>query len=223
MQLNPKHDAIVNSTTIHPKYVFDAANYPHDIIKNSTNKKLGRKITKGIWEGMAMYTLTLVERETCTRACEHYLDCYMNNVAYAHRFKANQALMDRMEKQLPDMASKHKRGFVIRLHIGGDFYSVAYVLWWKKMLETYPNMRIYGYSRWHPDTAIGKALELLRNKHHDRFKLRFSNLTSDPLSANGEDRTSEGITCPVQTNQTTSCGTCGLCWTSKKPIRFLTH
>jgi hypothetical protein len=223
MRLNTEHNAIVNNTTIHPKYVFDAADYPHDIIKKSTNKKLGRKITKGIWEGMAMYTLTLVERETCTRACEHYLDCYMNNVAYAHRFKANQALMDRMEKQLPDMARKHNKGFVIRLHIGGDFYSVAYVLWWKKMLETYPNMRIYGYSRWHPDTAIGKALELLRRKHHDRFKLRFSNLTSDPLSANGEDMTSEGITCPVQTNKTTSCGTCGLCWTSKKQIRFLTH
>ena len=128
-----------------------------------------------------------------------------------------------MEKQLPDMARKHKRGFVIRLHIGGDFYSVAYVLWWKKMLETYPNMRIYGYSRWHPDTAIGYALKLLRKKHPGRFKIRFSNLPSDNLSANSEEITSEGITCPVQTNKTTSCGTCGLCWTSKKPIRFLTH
>jgi len=223
MQLNPKHAAIVNSTTIHPKYVFDAANYPHNIIKKSSNKKLGKKITKGIWAGLPMYTLTLVERETCSDSCEHWLNCYMNNVAYAHRFKGNQALMDRMEKQLPDMASKHKRGFVIRLHIGGDFWSVAYVLWWAKMLRLYPLMRIYGYSRWHPDTAIGKALELLRNKYPDRFKLRFSNLTSDPLSANGEDMTSEGITCPVQINKTESCGTCGLCWTTKKSIRFLTH
>jgi hypothetical protein len=31
------------------------------------------------------------------------------------------------------------------------------------------------------------------------------------------------ILCPVQTGKTASCTTCALCWSTKKPIRFLLH
>lgn len=227
MRLKPEHPALSEARTIHTKYVFDAADYEFDILKKANNIKLLEKgikvITKGIWKDLPIYTLTLEERATCSSDCEHWDDCYGNNVGMAHRFKANQALMDKMEIQLESISKKNPLGFVIRLHILGDFYSMEYVWWWSDMLERYPHMRIYGYTRWHPHTPIGMQVDVLRKIHPDRFKIRFSNLPSDNLSANSEEITSEGITCPVQVNKTKSCGTCGLCWTTKKPIRFLTH
>ena len=227
MRLNSEHPALAEARTIHTKYVFDAEDYKFDILKKANNIKLLEKgikvITKGIWKDLPIYTLTLEERATCSSDCEHWRDCYGNNVGMAHRFKANQALMDKMEIQLESISKKNPLGFVIRLHILGDFYSMEYVWWWSDMLERYPHMRIYGYTRWHPHTPIGMQVDVLRKIHPDRFKIRFSNLPSDNLSANSEEITSEGITCPVQVNKTKSCGTCGLCWTTKKPIRFLTH
>ena len=40
-----------------------------------------------------MFTLTLIERETCTNECEHYYDCFGNNMPFAHRFEVNRAFM----------------------------------------------------------------------------------------------------------------------------------
>ena len=149
MRLNSEHPALAEARTIHTKYVFDAEDYKFDIIKKANNVKLLDKkdkvITKGIWKNLPMYTLTLEERATCSSDCEHWDDCYGNNVGMAHRFKANQALMDKMEIQLEAMAKKNPLGFVIRLHILGDFWSVAYVRWWERMIQIYTNMKICKY------------------------------------------------------------------------------
>ena len=86
------------------------------------------------------------------------------------------------------------------------------------------NLFVYGYSRHWPHSTIGNAIYKVRNKHLSRFKIRFSNLTSDKFSASSSEVSTKGITCPVQLDKTDSCGTCGLCWTvTNKPIIFLTH
>jgi len=221
--LSQDHKAIQNMTTVYQKNLHDPKTYKFNILKPSTNKKLGKKITKGRWKGMKFYTLALVERETCDPNCEHLEDCYGNNMPFAHRFIANKYLTIRMAKELNVLDKRHPNGYVVRLHILGDFYSVPYVKWWNVQLVNRPALRVYGYSRWHPGSTIGDALETVRNKHSDSFKIRFSNRPDDPMSANSETLTDKGITCPVQLDKTPSCGTCGLCWATPKPIRFLSH
>ena len=49
-QLKTDNNAIVNSTTQYQKNIHSAIDYKHKIIKPSTNVKLGKKITKGIWK-----------------------------------------------------------------------------------------------------------------------------------------------------------------------------
>jgi hypothetical protein len=71
------------------KNLHDAGNYKYAVIKASTNIKLGKKVTKGHLKGARIFTLTLEERATCDSECEHWLDCYGNNMPFGHRFKAN--------------------------------------------------------------------------------------------------------------------------------------
>ena len=221
--LSIEHKAIVNSTTLYQKNIHDAADYQHTVLKRSTNKKLGKRVTKGIWKDKPFYTLTLVERDTCLSDCEHWLDCYGNNMPFAHRFQANDALLEKIDNELYVLDKRHPNGYVVRLHILGDFYSTQYVLFWQWQMRKHPDMKIYGYSRWHPDTEIGLAIKKVRGRFPDQFKIRFSNLPSDNMSASSEHVSDWGITCPVQLDKTDSCGTCGLCWTTQKPIIFLDH
>ena len=226
------HKAIVNNTTLYQKNIHEVDAYPHKVLKPSTNKKLGRKVLRGKLKGYPMYTLTLVERETCTSDCEHWADCYGNNMPFGHRFKTK-GLMPRLNLELDGLDKKHPNGYLIRLHVLGDFYSVEYVKFWHKQLINRPALNIYGYSRHHYGITnankwsrnIGQALLDVRNNiGFDRFAIRFSMLPSDNLSANTEHNTTDdAITCLVQVDKSDSCGDCTLCWASKKPITFLDH
>jgi hypothetical protein len=230
--LDRNHAAIINSTTLYQKNVHYVDDYPHKVLKPSTNKKLGRKVLRGNLKGYPMYTLTLVERETCTSDCEHWADCYGNNMPFGHRFKTK-GLMPRLNLELDALDKKHPNGYLIRLHVLGDFYSVEYVKFWHKQLINRQALNIYGYSRHHHGKGnthiwsrkIGQALLHVRNHiGFDRFAIRFSMLPSDNLSANTEHNPAKNaITCLVQVNKSESCGDCTLCWTTKKPITFLDH
>ena len=222
------HKAILNSTTLYQKNIFNPKDYKFKAIKASTNKKLGKKVTKGKLKNAKMYTLTLVERETCSKECEHYLDCYGNNMPFAHRIKANDSIYQLLDNDLNELDKKNKP-YLIRLHVLGDFFSVDYVNYWKKQLETRPNLNIYGYTRYHTtmndinEAMIGLAIDSIRVQYPYRFMIRFSNDTTKEFSAHSEEITTNGIACPVQEDKTDSCGTCTLCWTVNKPIIFKTH
>ena len=176
-----------------------------------------------------MYTLTLIERETCTDECEHYKDCFGNNMPFAHRFEVNDAFMSRLESDIHATARLNPNGFLVRLHILGDFESVEYTLFWERMMIHYPNLYVYGYSRNHIDSKyshvrdIAKELIRLRSKYQDRWAVRFSNKLDEEYSANSRDITDKGITCLAQVKASVSCSDCTLCWSSKKAIGFITH
>ena len=232
MELNTNHKAIVNATTLYNASKFtirDVSNYKHKVLKASTNIKLGKKVTKGKLKGMKMYTLTLIERETCTDECEHYTDCFGNNMHVAHRFEVNDAFMLRLESDIHATAVANPNGFLVRLHILGDFKSVEYTLFWERMMIHYPNLHVYGYSRNHIDSKyshvrdIAKELIRLRNKYQNRWAVRFSNKLDQEYSANSRDITDKGITCLAQVKTDVSCSDCTLCWSSKKAIGFITH
>jgi hypothetical protein len=205
------------------KNVHDAGNYAHAVIKASTNIKLGKKVTKGHLRGAKIFTLTLEERATCDSECEHWLDCYGNNMPFGHRFEANDALMVSIERDLDELDAKGKP-YLVRLHILGDFFNLKYVLFWKKQLKNRELLNIYGYTRNHPNKPLGYALKLVRQEYGKRFAVRFSNYPDDTFSAQSEHVSTGGIGCPVQMDRTDSCGTCALCWEMEdKSIIFYDH
>ena len=244
MKLNKNDIAIKNKTTkyinniiddVEKPYIFrnkKYSSYPFSIIKESKNKKLGKKVLKGNKKDFKMYTLTLVERSTCTDECEHYLTCYGNNMMYAIRFNPyNKNFLPRLESDLKTIANKpnNKKGFLLRLHVLGDFYNVDYVLFWKRMLKLYSNLHIYGYTRNHNNGKyldkrnIANEIIKLNTLFSTRFYIRFSNKLDIEESANSIELGKKGITCLAQIDEKKTCATCTLCWSSKKPINFITH
>jgi hypothetical protein len=216
----------------------DALGKSERVIKESTNVKLGKRVTKGKLKGFKILTVTLEERKTCPRSCAHWANCYGNNMPFATRYAANDNLVERMESELVELQLKNPKGFLVRLHILGDFYSVAYVDKWKEWLARFPALHVYGYTANQPNASdaterdIGQAVLAIQQAEPIRFAVRFSgNFERDNMTAlSGDDTratdlvaTGKAFVCPVQTGKTASCGTCGLCWAATKPVVFLTH
>lgn len=177
------------------------------------------KIAKGKWKGMPLYQLTLEERKTCPASCAQWANCYGNNMYLAHRADVTHPdFYDCLTGELAELHAKHIDGFVVRLHVLGDFLDKKYTAFWKHALVKYPRLRIFGYThRWpeHSD-GIGKVIQEMNS---DRCWIRFSD-RGGKMSANVSG---EGIPCPEQTGKTQSCLTCGLCWSTDRPIHFAPH
>lgn len=193
------------------------------------SSKIGGKLKKSRWSGQYVFTLTLEERATCPRSCSHWLNCYGNHMPWAHRIKHGKELEDQLEKELRDLQNRYPGGFVVRLHILGDFYSLHYVRLWEAWLTTFPALNVYGYTAWQRGTPIGDEIVRIREACWDRFAVRTSDSgESECGTANAAgmldlENTEKGIVCPMQTKQTESCATCGLCWQTKKNVVFLDH
>lgn len=175
---------------------------------------------------MPVYALTLEERATCPRSCAQWQGCYGNGMQRASRQEHGPLLEAAILVELDDLQQQHPNGFVVRLHVLGDFYSEEYVAMWRGALEEFPALRVFGYTAWPNDSLIGKAVAKTRNKHWDRFAVRTSGETTGPRS-NVYDLAAHvpktEIICPAQLNKTKSCSTCALCWGTKAPIAFLKH
>lgn len=217
MTLAADHPAVVEGRTLFPGNLVP----PGDrVLKSGAHqRKLGAKVVKGRWTGMPIFTLTLEERATCPRNCQHWNDCYGNHMQWPKRFMPGPALQEQIAVELDALAVKYPRGFVVRLHILGDFYSVHYVMEWGRWMQRYANLHVFGYTAHLRDSEIGAALQMVRDAFPARWWIRWSHQDKDDWLSTGES----GIVCPVQTNKTDACGTCGLCWTVEKPIKFLVH
>jgi hypothetical protein len=192
--------------------------------------KLGGIVAKGAWRGMPIFSLTLEERATCPRSCAQWEGCYGNAMPFAKRIVHGPELEARLASELRYLSRRHRGGFVVRLHMLGDFYSVQYVAAWLRWLRLLPELHVFGYTAWAPETPIGAAVEKLARRAWDRFAVRRSGhdgmrgsvVVESPAQAAEEDF----VVCPVQTGGTRSCATCGLCWApafAHRPIAFVRH
>lgn len=227
MKLNPNHPALHEKRTIHPSRVMPVKDDSRLLKPASENRKLGNGnsvIFKGKWRGFPLYSLTLQERATCPKTCDHWDDCYGNGMLFAHRFDHGPKLVAKLESELEELARKYPKGFAVRLHVLGDFYSIAYVNFWQMAMIRFPNLHIYGYTARLPNTAIGKSVAFVRVMFPDRWWIRYSsNEVSDDAIFATSNPIPGAITCPEMEGKTESCLTCGLCWSVTKSIYFPTH
>lgn len=200
----------------HDKRVQRVDDQPSLLVSGHSNVKVGRDVRKGKWRGYWIYTLALEERATCPRSCEHWQSCYGNNMPFAKRVDhTDPKFLSALEAEIERRLEQHKTGILIRLHALGDFYSAAYVLFWRRMLIKHPRLAIYGYTARMPETPIGREILLLNVSFKWRHMIRFSNGGGASMSTvtimDPADRPANAFVCPEQTGQTRCCATCGAC------------
>lgn len=232
MKLKEENPILVEGRTMFPKRVKSSSD--RNILGGAENNtKLGngkRIIRKGKWKGMPLFTLTLEERKTCPRSCEHWRDCFGNNMYLATRISHKDSFFEDLEREISNYAQRYPNGFVVRLHVLGDFFSVEYVELWGRLLKAFPQLKTFGYSAV-KDGEISKALHTLRKKYRKRFQIRqssnnsFSKRRKFLKFAANEKFKGKGIVCPHSTGQVESCVTCGLCFEPNfdKTIIFPDH
>lgn len=230
------HTAIITGRTLFPGRVRRAQDAPSLLAPGAWQKKLGGMVTRGKLSGYPIYSLTLEERATCPRTCHHWQSCMGNSMQWAWRHKPGAELELRLETDLIYLQRQHPKGFLVRLHILGDFYSVEYVNRWAGWLARFPALHVFGYTAWPRETPIGGAVATLARRQWDRFAIRLS--ATEPGSEHAitlwewsdDERKTQAargvIVCPVETHQTRDCGSCGLCWadtTRSRTIGFIAH
>jgi len=220
--------------TMHKRTVLDPATTHHEVLKEGRwNSKIGGDVLVGPLKGAVIYTLSLEERATCPRSCDHWLTCYGNSMQHAHRWKHGKALMARLRQELADLCDEFEH-VLIRLHVLGDFYSAAYVCFWDEMLETHENLSAFGFTAHKPGTKLGDLIALTREIHGHHFAIRHSSTQGEWGSftidfPTAKRRIGGGLVCPEQANAIdkpelqTHCGNCGACWSGSQNVVFIEH
>lgn len=225
--LSSNSPAIVNKSTVYPAMRRRPEFLKRLLKSGHNNRKIGKVVTKGKWKGFPIFMLTLEERATCPTYCATWKDCYGNKMHWSQRIIHGRSLEQRLQKELSKLQSHYPKGFVVRLHVLGDFYSIAYIVAWRQFLKDFPALHVWGYTaRDRRNDPLGIMLEGLRRHMPNRFVMRFSHQPgkwSTQVVDFPEEATSDAIVCPVQTDQTDCCATCGLCWATNRPIAFLRH
>jgi hypothetical protein len=67
------------------------------------------------------------------------------------------ALEARCGTNSPTLQTQHPGGFLVRLHVLGDFYSVRYAELWHEALEAYPALHIFGYTAREPRARSARS------------------------------------------------------------------
>lgn len=229
--LSDDHPAIVGSRPLFPKTV-TAAESPRLFVSGVNSRKLGKRVMKGAWAGMPIYQLTLPERTTCPKQCHAWKSCYGNAMPFARRHEPGPELEERIRVDIALLAADHVLGFVVRLHVLGDFYSPNYVNMWFNLMKDYQALHIFGYTARDEehDRDIFTRIMVLNAVWPTRCSIRYSREEIGPRHAvivkQKMEVTQNVIFCPAQTEKSECCATCGLCWNPSaydKTIAFIEH
>jgi hypothetical protein len=234
------HPALVGNRTLFPSTVVDVdESFPDRLlVSGKNNRKLGERITKGKFNGYALYALSLEERATCPADCDARGFCYGNGMQAARRHRVGDlgTFAAFLEAEIRDILADPVGGLMVRLHVLGDFPSVEYVAMWADLLAENDRLAAFGYThrreRKYGGDEVGDAVAALKGRLPERFRIRWSGRSTQPDGAVVVDhvpeqkRTREGLVCPAQTDATACCASCGLCWdksSAKDCIVFVKH
>lgn len=225
IHLADDHPAIALGQSLFQKRVEHHSERPRLLVSGVNSRKIGKRVMKGKLKGFPIFTLTLEERATCPRTCREWKTCYGNSMNWARRIRHGREFEERLWEELADKQAAHPDGFLIRLHVLGDFYSVDYAELWAEALEAYPALHVFGYTARVPDSEIGEVVRQMLSIWPERFHVRFSGWGGANHGSVVVDRAeeTEHLICPAQTGGTDCCATCGLCWHSTRTIAFLRH
>jgi hypothetical protein len=230
--LRKSHPAIRQSRPRHAKRLVTAETSPRLFVQGKESRKIGQRVTKGRWAGMPLYTLTLAERITCPHSCLNWTSCYGNNLNWPRRHILDRDLIERMRWELTALNARHSNGFVIRLHVLGDFGSDAdvelaaeYAWAWLSWLERFDALRVFGFTAWAPDTSVGRIVDQANKNFADRWRVRFSGHALDGRGALVVERPQDSVhvLCPWDAGKVKNCGSCALCWTMDRTVEFGRH
>lgn len=228
ISLSALHPARRDGRTMFPSRVFDVDEVQRVLKSGHQSRKIGKQVAKGHRKGWPIFTLTLEERATCPRSCVAWAACYGNNMQAAERIVAGRELEAALWLELSACQAVHPGGFLVRLHVLGDFYSTDYATLWEDALAAFPALHVFGFTARDPVCdPIGQQVDALARAQWDRFAIRFSGRPGATLASRlldhdqGEDPLA--ITCPAQTGATDCCATCALCWQSDRSIAFRRH
>lgn len=228
--LVPGHSAEVEGRSLFPTTV-NAVDDPRvkRLLKSGHNsRKIGRRVEKGRLTMAPIFTLTLEERKTCPRSCKTWRSCYGNGMPYAQRLVHGPQFEAMLWAELAALQRKHPRGFLVRLHVLGDFYSVEYVDLWAEALVAFPALNVFGFTARSPvSDPIGQAIDRIASSNWLRFAVRWSGKSGDRFASrvipDGEAEDPDAITCPAQIGKAENCARCALCWQSTRSIAFIRH
>ena len=221
-----------------PKQVVRPSEIRSLLVSGHSNIKIGRDVRKGHFRGYRIYTLSLEERATCPRSCQHWRTCYGNAEPFAKRIDhTDPHFLAILEREIDRLVTgtyhplSKASGILIRLHALGDFYSVEYVDFWRRMLDRHERLAIYGYTAhkmtWRDKNSIGGRVARVTDEFGERFAIRWSNGTlyrrSTVSIGSSESCPPNAFVCPEQTGKTKCCATCGACWSTTKNVAFLEH
>lgn len=220
-------DFIEQARTKFRSRVLRVADMTNLLVSGHSNVKIGRDVRKGKLRGYWIYTLSLEERKTCPRSCDHWQTCYGNNMPFAKRVDhTDPAFLPALAEEIARLCAS-KRGVLIRLHALGDFYSPEYVGFWRRMLVKHQNLALYGYTARNNEDDIGPAVFALRRDFGLRAMIRSSNGARHNLATvsikTEADCPASAFVCPEQTGKTRCCATCAACWSTTKNVAFLEH
>lgn len=235
-KLPADHVAIKNNTTVYPSTIVKAADSPRLLVSGMNSRKIGVRALRGRWLNMPIYTLTLVERATCPTNCSNWDSCYGNNMHFARRHEPGFGLTSGLSRELKALANAHQDGFIVRLHVLGDFYDTRYADFWRAMLVLHKELRVFGYTAHHSLSDIGVRIDNMNREFPDRCTIRFSagvepdpsaDLTAHTLWQLPDEtypKEADRILCPQAVDKTACCATCGLCWNPQiKDVAFIGH
>lgn len=220
------HQAARGGRSLFPSRVFDADEVGRVLKSGHQSRKIGAFVTKGARKGWPIFTLTLEERASCPRHCREWLTCYGNNMQAAERIVHGAPLEQALARELAALSAAHPAGFMVRLHVLGDFYSAGYVEFWRGMLDRHPALHVFGFTAHLPGSELGGALHWMAVAYRERFAVRFSGLDDryrGALTVGPGEEAPRAIMCPAQTGTTECCATCALCWQSDRTIGFRRH
>lgn len=221
------HPAARGGRSIFPSRVFAPDELPRLLKSGHHSRKIGKMVAKGARRGWPIFTLTLEERASCPRSCREWLHCYGNNMQAAERIEHGDALIAALEAELRDLAGRNPAGFMVRLHVLGDFWSIEYAWFWWRMLRELPALHVFGFTARDPAGEIGQAIaDMIMAHGWARCAIRFSGAEGGLYAArvvSAGERATDAVPCPAQTGASDCCATCALCWHSQRSIAFRRH
>lgn len=218
------HPAHCYGRTIFSSRVYDPDEVARVLKDGHQSRKIGKTVTKGPRRGWPIFTLTLEERATCPRTCVAWAYCYGNNMHAAERIVAGVELEQAIWDELEALQHDHPGGFMVRLHILGDFYSTGYVDLWRRALDAFPALHVFGFTARDRDAdPIGSAVFALAMDDWDRFAVRFSGAAGKLWASRIGHDDPDAVACPAQTGASECCASCMLCIHSQRSISFARH